>query len=123
MAKKKIQYKQNTALFFACVSLLVFGAGSLLMNGGINYTSVVASCPTVVPAVLIMYVLGWLIGSTMESSKSVKNTNLGYANNLLEEILKEEGLDASSGSSSDSTGADSSDVDSLIDGFETESKE
>lgn len=120
MARKKIQYKQNTALFFACVSLLIFGAGSLFINGGINYTSLVASCPTVLPAVGVMYVLGWLIGSTMESSKSIKSTNLGYANNLLEEILKEEGLNASESGSGD---ADSSDVDSLIDGFETESKE
>ena len=120
MARKKIQYKQNTALFFACVSLLIFGADSLFINGGINYTSLVASCPTVLPAVGVMYVLGWLIGSTMESSKSVKSTNLGYANNLLEEILKEEGLNASESGSGDT---DSSDVDSLIDGFETESKE
>lgn len=123
MANKKVQYKQNTALFFACTSLLIFGSVALYMNGGINYTSVVASSTTVVPAVAIMYALGWLIGSTMEGSKSIKNTNLGYTNNLLEEILKEEGLNASDIEDTSSTTETPHSENGLIEGIETESKE
>lgn len=123
MGRKKIQYKQNTALFLACLSLLIFGACALFMNGGINYTSLVASCPTVLTAVGVMYVLGWLIGSTMEGSKSIKKTNLGYANNLLEEILKEEGLNSAENDSDYSINTDISEDDSLISGIKTESKE
>lgn len=118
MAKKKIQYKQHTALFLASISLLVFGACALFINGGINYTSVVASSTVVVPAVAVMYALGWLIGLIVETSKSIKKTvNVGYANNLLEEILKEEGLNLSENISNDD------DDDELIKNVETESKE
>ncbi len=93
MAIKKVQYKNSLALFMACLSLLVFGGCALYQNGGITYNSIIASSVRVVPYVLIMYALGWLTGLVMESSKSVKKANLGYANSLLEEILKEEGLD------------------------------
>lgn len=91
---KKIQYKQNLSLLFACVALLVYGGCALYENGGINFVSLVASSKTVVPAVFIMYVLGWLTGAVLESSKLVKKAkDIGYTNSLLEEILKEEGLD------------------------------
>ncbi len=93
MAIKKVQYKQNLALLMACLSLLVFGGCALWENGGITYTSIIASGVKVVPAVLIMYALGWLTGMVIESSKTVKKANLGYTNSLLEEILKEEGLE------------------------------
>lgn len=119
MARKKIQYKQNTALFLASVSLLVFGTGALFMNGGINYTSLVASFPTVLTGVGVMYALGWLLGMIVESSKSLRKTPMGYANNLLEEILKEEGLDQQDFDLSDSDHSE----DNLISGIETESKE
>ena len=40
-----------------------------------------------------MYCLGWLVGSMIETSKPVKKANnMGYVNNLLDEIMKEEGL-------------------------------
>ena len=104
MMGKKVQYKQNLALFMACVSLLVFGSCALYQNGGITYTSLIASCPSVITGVAVMAILGWLIGVVMESSKSVKKANLGYANSLLEEILKEEGLnDLDSGDLDDFT--------------------
>ena len=46
------------------------------------------------PAVLVMYGLGWLIGAMIESSKTVvKEKDIGYTNALLQEIIKEEGLD------------------------------
>lgn len=94
MATKKLKYKNNLALFISCLSLLVFGGCAIYENGGITYTSLIASATKVIPYVLIMYILGWLLGSIIESSKSVKNPkNLGYANSLLEDILKEEGLD------------------------------
>ena len=41
--KKKIEYKSQIALFLASLSILVFGGFSLFQNGGINYTSLVAS--------------------------------------------------------------------------------
>lgn len=93
MSVKKVQYKQNLALLMACLSLLIFGGCALYQNGGITYTSLIVSGVKVVPCVLIMYALGWLTGMVIESSKTVKKANLGYANSLLEEILKEEGLD------------------------------
>ena len=117
MMGKKVQYNQNLALFMACVSLLVFGACSLFQNGGITYNSIIASCPGVLTGVAVMATLGWLIGVVMESSKSVKKANLGYANSLLEEILKEEGLDDLDSASSE----DLSDED--MSGLEPESKE
>ena len=68
--------------------------GTSVKNGGINYTSIVCSAPAVVPAVLVMYGLGWLIGAMIESSKTiVKEKDIGYTNALLQEIIKEEGLD------------------------------
>lgn len=94
MAVKKVQFKQNLALLFACSSLLLFGGLALFQNGGINYNSLIASSIRVVPCVVIMYALGWIIGCIVESSKMVKKANaLGYTNSLLEEILKEEGLE------------------------------
>ena len=94
MAVKKIQFKQNLALLLACLSLLVFGGLALFENGGMTYSSLIASGIKVIPYVAIMYVLGWIIGWIIESSKMVKKANeLGYTNSLLEEILKEEGLD------------------------------
>lgn len=93
MANKKINYKQNLGMLMACSSMLVFGCCALMQNGGITYTSLIASSVKVAPAVLIMYVLGWATGYIIESSQTVKKINLGYANSLLEEILKEEGLD------------------------------
>ena len=91
---KKIQYKQNLSLLMACVSLLIFGGCALYENGGITYTSLIASGIKIIPAVAAMYVLGWLIGCVLESSKIVKKAkSIGYTNSLLEEILKEEGLD------------------------------
>lgn len=91
--KKKIEYKSQIALFLASLSILVFGGFSLFQNGGINYTSLIASGSKVIPAVLVMYCLGWLVGSMIETSKPVKKANnMGYVNNLLDEIMKEEGL-------------------------------
>lgn len=91
--KKKIEYKSQIALFLASLSILVFGGFSLFQNGGINYTSLVASGSKVIPAVLVMYCLGWLVGSMIETSKPVKKANnMSYVNNLLDEIMKEEGL-------------------------------
>ena len=94
MAVKKVQFKQNLALLLACVSLLVFGGLALFENGGITYSSLIASGIRVIPYVAVMYLLGWVIGCIVESSKMVKKANaLGYTNSLLEEILKEEGLE------------------------------
>ena len=91
--RKKIEYKTQIALFLASLSLLVFGGFSLFQNGGINYTSLIASSSKVIPAVIVMYGLGWLVGSMVETSKPVKKANnMGYVNNLLDEIMKEEGL-------------------------------
>ena len=91
---KVIKYKQNLSLLLACSTLLVIGTCSLIKNGGINYTSIVCSASAVVPAVLVMYGLGWLIGAMIESSKTVvKEKDIGYTNALLQEIIKEEGLD------------------------------
>ncbi len=91
---KKIEYKKQIAILLACISMLVFGGCSLYINGGITYASLIASFVSVGPAVIIMFVMGWLIGSMMEGSKSLKKANsLNYTNSLLEEIMKEEGLD------------------------------
>ena len=91
--RKKIEYKTQIALFLASLSVLIFGGFSLFQNGGINYTSLIASSSKVIPAVIIMYCLGWLVGSMIETSKPVKKANsMGYVNNLLDEIMKEEGL-------------------------------
>lgn len=91
---KVIKYKQNLSLLFACLTLLVIGTCSLIKNGGINYDSLVCSAPAVIPAVIVMYGLGWLIGSMIETSKTfVKEKDIGYTNALLQEIIKEEGLD------------------------------
>ncbi len=91
---KKIQYKQNLSLLMASVSLLIFGGCALYRNGGITYTSLIASGIKIIPAIIVMYALGWLIGWILESSKIVKKAkSIGYTNSLLEEILKEEGLD------------------------------
>jgi len=111
MAIKKIQYKQNLAMLMACLSLLVFGSCALYQNGGITYTSLIASSVKVIPAVLIMYALGWIIGMIIESSKIVKKAKLGYANSLLEEILKEEGLDDLDDSDFEDLGSEESDLD------------
>ncbi|MBR2525800.1 hypothetical protein IKE67_04985 [bacterium] len=89
---KKGYYRQNIGMLMACVSLLVFGGCALFQNGGITYTSITASGIKILPAVFIMYILGWATGWIIESSQTVKKANLGYANSLLEEILKEEGL-------------------------------
>ena len=93
MAVKKVEYKQNLALLMACLSLLIFGGLALYQNGGITYDSLIASGAKIIPSVAIMYALGWIAGLIIESSKTVKKANLGYTNSLLEEILKEEGLD------------------------------
>lgn len=78
----------------ASLSLLVFGGCALYENGGITYTSLIASGIKIIPAIAAMYALGWLIGCVLESSKIVKKAkSIGYTNSLLEEILKEEGLD------------------------------
>lgn len=91
---KKIEYKYQIAWLLACLTLLIVGACSLYQNGGINYVSITASMINVVPAVLVMFLMGWLIGSMMEGSKSLKKANsMNYANSLLEEIMREEGLD------------------------------
>ena len=91
---KIVKYKQNIGLLLSCSTLLIVGTCYLIKNGGINYTSIVCSAPAVVPAVLVMYGLGWLIGAMIESSKTiVKEKDIGYTNALLQEIIKEEGLD------------------------------
>ena len=91
---KKLQYKENLSMLFACISLLVFGGCALYENGGITYTSLIAAGIKIIPAVTVMYILGWLMGWIMEASKTVKKAkSIGYTNSLLEEILKEEGLD------------------------------
>ena len=91
---KKIQYKQNLSLLLACLSLLIFGGCALYENGGITYTSIMATGIKIIPAIAAMYALGWLIGCVLESSTVVKKAkSIGYTNSLLEEILKEEGLD------------------------------
>lgn len=91
---KVVKYKQNLSLLLACITLLVIGASSLVKNGGINYTSLVCSAQIVIPAVVVMYGLGWLIGAMFETSKTfVKEKDIGYTNALLQEIIKEEGLD------------------------------
>lgn len=91
---KIVKYKQNLGLLLACSTLLVVGTCNLIKNGGINHTSIVCSAPSVIPAVIIMYILGWLIGAMIESSKTVvKEKDIGYTNALLQEIIKEEGLD------------------------------
>lgn len=95
---KKLQYKENLSMLFACVSLLVFGGFALYENGGITYTSLIATGIKIVPAVTVMYILGWLMGWIMEASKTVKKAkSIGYTNSLLEEILKEEGIDSLEG--------------------------
>ncbi len=91
---KIVRYKQNIGLLLGCSTLLIVGTCYLIKNGGINYTSIVCSAPAVVPAVIVMYGLGWLIGAMIESSKTVvKEKDIGYTNALLQEIIKEEGLD------------------------------
>ena len=91
---KIVEYKQNIGLLLSCSTLLIVGTCYLIKNGGINYTSIICSAHDVIPAVLIMYGLGWLIGSMIESSKTVvKQKDIGYTNALLQEIIKEEGLD------------------------------
>ena len=91
---KIVKYKQNIGLLLSCSTLLIVGTCYLIKNGGINYTSIVCFAPAVVPAVLVMYGLGWLIGAMIESSKTiVKEKDIGYTNALLQEIIKEEGLD------------------------------
>ena len=96
---KKIEYKRHIALLLACISLLIFGGCSLYRNGGINYVSLVATFINVGPAIVTMFVMGWLIGSMMEASKNLKKANsLNYTNSLLDEIMKEEDLESSGGS-------------------------
>lgn len=91
---KIVKYKQNIGLLLGCLTLLVVGTCYLIKNGGINYTSLVCSAPAIIPAVLVMYGLGWLIGAMVESSKSVvKEKDIGYTNALLQDIIREEGLD------------------------------
>ena len=91
---KKIEYKKQTAILLACISLLVFGSCALFINGGITYSSLSASFVTIGPGILFMSVMGWLIGSMIEGSKSLKKANsLNYTHSLLDEIMKEEGLD------------------------------
>ena len=114
---KKIQYRQNLSMLFACLSILIFGGCALYKNGGITYTSLIATGIKVIPAVLIMYALGWLMGYVAESSKTVKKAkSIGYTNSLLEEILKEEGLN-------DLDNEDFKLSESDFDDIETESKE
>ncbi len=91
---KIVRYKQNIGLLLGCSALLIVGTCYLIKNGGITYTSIVCSAPDVIPAVIVMYGLGWLIGAMIESSKIVvKEKDIGYTNTLLQEIIKEEGLD------------------------------
>ena len=91
---KKIEYKKQTAILLACISLLIFGGCALYINGGITYPSLKASFITVGPGIAFMFVMGWLIGSMIDGSKSLKRANsLNYTHSLLDEIMKEEGFD------------------------------
>lgn len=92
--KKDLSYRKNIGLLFASLAFLVLGGFALYENGGITYISLVGSISKVIPGTIVLYCLGWLIGSMIESSKLIKREkDLGYANALLEEIMKEEGID------------------------------
>jgi hypothetical protein len=93
--KKDLSYRKNIGLLFACLAFLILGGCSLYENGGITYVSLVGSISKVIPGTIVLYCLGWLIGSMIEGSKLVKREkDLGYANALLEEIMKEEGIES-----------------------------
>ncbi len=93
--KKDLSYRKNIGLLFASLAFFILGGCSLYENGGITYVSLIGSIPKVIPGTIVLYCLGWLIGSMIESSKLIKQEkDIGYANALLEEIMKEEGIDS-----------------------------
>ena len=85
--KKNIQYKQNLALLFGCSAFMVFGLCSMIDNGGISIIGLMSAIKVAIPGTVVLYILGWMIGSIAEKSKI--NSAKASINSQLKDILDE----------------------------------
>ena len=63
-------YTENIRNFFMVVTLLVIGTISIVKIGTIDMHTVIATCKILIPALIIMGILGHKIGQIMDNPKN-----------------------------------------------------
>ncbi|MBQ6516645.1 hypothetical protein IJI31_05645 [bacterium] len=87
--KTKSKKAKNFCTAFVCIAFLIFGAIHLFSCGNISYDSVVGLFIKIVPACLVMGVLGYKIGDILDHPKGSKAAD--YRNIIMDEL---ENIDA-----------------------------
>ena len=86
--KTKTKKSKNFCTAFVCLSFLIFGTIQILSCGDMSYDTVVGLLAKVVPACLILGVLGYKIGDIMDHPRG-KSTD--YKSIIMDEL---ENIDA-----------------------------
>ena len=89
MIKRK-KYKNALAAIFICFTILIVGTFSIIENGGITDYAVYGAFNKIIPACIVMGILGWLIGKMLEAKPIIPKKDFGYSNSLIEELMRED---------------------------------
>lgn len=94
MGKSSIQYKQKLSAVFASFAVLIMGTISLLESMSIDYYSVLSTLIKVVPASIIMGILGWVMGMILDQPRRRRRTghNHLFVNEIMKNDLSEEAV-------------------------------
>ncbi len=68
--EEKISYQKNISALFASVSMLAFGALSLLNNFSMDYYSIMFMLSIVIPVTLSMGFIGFVIGKIFDEGEN-----------------------------------------------------
>lgn len=85
MARK--EYKKYFSSLFASAALLAVGAISLIENGAMDYYSVLGALKKALPAALVLWGLGWILGMIVDTPR--RSHQIKYNNAIMEELFKE----------------------------------
>ena len=83
---KGIQYRQKLAAVFTSFAILIMGAASLVQSMSIDYYSVLSTLIKIVPASLVIGILGWVMGMILDQPK--RRSRVSYNNTFVSDIMK-----------------------------------
>lgn len=88
MAKKDITQRKRLAALFASFTILIMGTVSLSESMSIDYYSVVYTLYKIIPAAIIIGLLGWVMGMILDKPVN-KVSNKGYNDSFINNIIKQ----------------------------------